>query len=299
MIYTLTLNPSLDYVMQVDSVIPCSVNRSSGEKFHFGGKGINVSAVLTEFGVENVALGFAGGFTGDELLSKLTENGIDHDFIRLSAGLTRVNVKICGKGTTEINGAGPEITDADMEKLCKKIEGLKKGDTLVLAGSIPPSLPSDTYEKILSRLSPVGVRTVVDASGALLTNTLKYRPYLIKPNKSELSDIAGKDLSAEEEIVSEARKLQSAGAMNVLVSMGGDGAILIDENGKLHKRTVPNGAEVNPVGAGDSAVAGFLAGAENGYETALLYAVASGSATAFSEGLATGEEIFKLMGEER
>ena len=298
MIYTLTLNPSLDYIMKPGSVKIGSVNRSAGEEISFGGKGINVSAVLQELGVESVALGFAAGFTGEELLAMLNRRGIRHDFIRLPSGLTRVNVKLVGEDVTEINGAGPEITEADMKALHKRLSRLEKGDTLVLAGSIPPSLPQNTYESILCLLDGREIRVVVDATDSLLTSTLRHHPFLIKPNLDELSHIAGAPLVTDEDVVREAKALQEKGAVNVMVSLGGDGAILLDENGKVHKRRAFKGVARNTVGAGDSAVAGFLAGVKNGYDHALLLACAAGGATAFSDSLATREEISKLIGEE-
>ncbi len=297
MIYTLTLNPSLDYVMQTERLVSGAVNRSTGESISFGGKGINVSAVLLELGVDSVALGFAGGFTGDELLRMMDTRGIVNDFVRLGTGLTRVNVKLVGDGATEINGAGPEITEADMTALYERLNRLAEGDTLVLAGSIPPSLPADTYERILDRLDGRGIRVAGDASGDLLTGALKHRPFLIKPNIDELTGIAGVPLETEDDVIREAKELQAMGAVNVLVSLGKDGAILLDENGNIHKRCAFAGHERNAVGAGDSAVAGFLAGVDEGYDRALLLACAAGAATAFSDSLATREEIFKLIGE--
>lgn len=299
MIYTLTLNPALDYVMDLPCLKTGEVNRSGGEKLFFGGKGINVSLVLSELGVKSTALGFIAGFTGDALEDALVKTGIRCDFCRLSEGNTRINVKLRGKTVTEINGTGPAVTSADMESLLEKLDALKHGDTLVLAGSIPPTLRSDTYEMILSRLDGRGVRYVVDASGRLLTETLKHRPYLIKPNFHELSEIAGAALLSEEDVIFHAEKLREAGAQNVLVSLGADGAILIDEEGTVRKRRAFRGVQVNSVGAGDSAVAGFLAGVENGYEGALLFACAAGGASAFSEGLAKREDILKLIEESK
>ena len=298
MIYTLTLNPALDYVMHTNGVQAGAVNRSREEMIFFGGKGINVSFVLKELGLASTALGFIGGFTGDALEKEVVSHGVKADFCHLPNLLTRINVKLIGDSVTEINGAGPVITDDDMEMLFKKLDALKEGDTLVLAGSIPQGLAKNTYAAILSRLEGRGVKAVVDTSGEALVEALMHRPYLIKPNRDELSEIAGAALSSEEDVIRYAKKLKEAGAVNVLVSLGADGAILVDEFGKVHTRRAFEGKQINSVGAGDSALAGFLAGAENGYEHALLLACAAGAATAFSEGLATRKEICDFVGEE-
>ena len=294
MIYTLTLNPALDYVMHTNGVQTGAVNRSREEMIFFGGKGINVSFVLKEFGLASTALGFIGGFTGDALENEVASHGVKADFCRLPNSLTRINVKLIEDSVTEINGAGPVITEDDMEKLYEKLDGLKEGDTLVLAGSIPQGLAKNTYAAILSRLEGRGIKAVVDTSGEALVEALKYRPYLIKPNLDELSEIAGASLSSEEDVIRCAKNLKEAGAVNVLVSLGADGAILVDEFGKVHSRRAFKGEQINSVGAGDSALAGFLAGAENGYVHALLLACAAGAATAFSEGLAKADEIKRL-----
>ena len=297
MIYTVTFNPAIDYVVFMDHLKSGEVNRTIKEDVFVGGKGINVSAVLNELDIQSRALGFVAGFTGDALEKNLRNKGIDTDFVRLSEGLSRINVKIKAKTETDINGQGPEIGEDAIRELFEKLDLLKNGDTLVLAGSIPNTLPEDIYERILERLYLKGVRFVVDATGKLLENVLKYRPFLIKPNNFELSEIFGRELKTEEDIVEHARLLRQRGAKNVIVSMAGDGSILVDENDKVHKMGVPKGKVVNSVGSGDSMVAGFLAGLIKGndYESALKMGAAAGSATAFSEGLAAKEDIYRLL----
>ena len=301
MIYTLTFNPALDYIMRLPVLREGETNRAASTALQFGGKGINVSLVLAEMGVESVALGFVAGFTGEALSAHLAAVGVQTDFIPLPEGLTRINVKLkTPEGDhpeTEINAAGPAIPTECLEALYRKLDALSAEDTLVLAGSIPPSLPRDTYCRILARLSGRGIRFVVDAEGALLTETLPYSPFLIKPNRTELEGIAGRPLSTEAELRSAAAHLQEQGARNVLVSLGGDGAILLDENGHFHSAAALPVTAVNTVGAGDSAVAGFLAGAEQGYGYALMMAMVCGAATAAGEGLATGADIERLMKE--
>lgn len=295
MIYTVTFNPAIDYVMYTQGVKMGETNRSSNEEIYFGGKGINVSLVLKELGIGSKALGFIAGFTGLAIESYLKEKGINTDFVRLNGGFSRINVKIKGGEETEINGRGPEIDDDKIEEFLLKTDDIKDGDTLILSGSIPGSMPNDIYEKILERLSDKNIRIVVDATGDLLKNTLKYKPFLIKPNKEELGDLFGKTLETIEDIVDCAKKLKDMGAENVLVSMAGDGAVLVDADGNVHVEPAKNGVVVNSVGAGDSMVAGFLAGADKGYDYALKLGNASGAATAFSRGLASKEEIDRLM----
>lgn len=295
MIYTVTFNPALDYILKTDDFNLGTTNRSVFEEITFGGKGINVSYVLSQLGVENTALGLVAGFTGEELLRKINSTGIKTDFIKLSSGNTRINVKIKGNAETEINASGPPITQNDIEQLFKKLENLCEKDVLVLAGSIPKCLPDNIYENILSKLQGKGIRFVVDATGELLLNVLKYNPFLIKPNLAELEDIVGEILDSEEKIISAAFKLKKMGAVNVLVSLGKNGALLIDEFGNVHRQSVLGGKPVNTVGAGDSTVAGFLAGCDNGYEYALRLGVAAGGATACSQYLATKEEILSLL----
>lgn len=297
MIYTVTFNPALDYIVHMDFFLTGEVNRTTQEEIYYGGKGINVSTILTNLGVPNKALGFIAGFTGDAIERGVRELNIQTDFIRLPAGFSRINVKIKAGAETEINGQGPEIRPEDIDALVEKLDHLVKGDILVLAGSIPKTLPENIYEKILGRLQDREILFVVDATKDLLLNVLKYKPFLIKPNNKELGEMFGKTLRTDEEIILYANKLRELGARNVLVSMAGDGAILVTEQGGCHKMGVPNGRVINSVGAGDSMVAGFLAGfIESGnYETALKIGTAAGSATAFSLGLATKEEIINVL----
>ena len=295
MIYTVTFNPALDYILKLKDFSLGITNRSFEEIIDFGGKGINVSYVLSQLGIENTALGFVAGFTGRELIRKVNEAGINTDFINLKDGNTRINVKIKGDTETEINAAGPKISPEDLDLLYSKLEKLSEGDTLILAGSIPSTLPDDIYENILSRLQDRNIRFVVDATGKLLLKVLKYKPFLIKPNAAELEEIFGCTLNNDEEIVSAAVKLKEKGAVNVLVSLGSKGAILVDEFGKVHFQEVLGGKPVNTVGSGDSMVAGFLAGCENGYDFALRLGAAAGGATACSQALATKAEILALL----
>ena len=299
MIYTLTLNPALDYIIRLPSVREGATNRAVSTALQFGGKGINVSLVLSELGVENTALGFAAGFTGAALTAYLTDRGIRADFIPLPEGLTRINVKLkTPEGAhpeTEINASGPAIPADCMDALYRKLDGLAEGDTLVLAGSIPTSLSKNTYRAIMERLAGRGIRFAVDAEGALLTETLPFRPFLIKPNRAELEGIMGQELPTDNHLKEAAAELQRRGAMNVLVSLGGDGALLLDENGEYHRAAALPIAPVNTVGAGDSTVAGFLAGFDRGYGYALQLAMACGGATAAGEGIATKEMIQELM----
>ena len=285
MIYTVTFNPAIDYVAQLPGALQLGViNRNSAEAFQFGGKGINVSNVLTALGFDSTALGFIAGFTGDGLEKGLQEMGLDTRFIRVQQGMTRINVKIKAMEETEINGLGPVITQVDMDALYNQLDGLQPGDTLVLSGSIPACLPSDTYEAIMAHLQNRGIQIVVDATRELLVNVLKYHPFLIKPNNHELGEIFGKELPTDTEIVDCAKKLQDMGGRNILVSMAGDGALLLDEHGNCHRTGCPKGTVVNSVGAGDSMVAGFLAGwlQTRDYGYALKLGTAAGSATAFS-----------------
>lgn len=296
MVYTVTFNPAIDYVVHTGEMKLGATNRSEREEMYFGGKGINVSIVLRELGIDSKAFGFTAGFTGEAIEKGLADVGIDTDFVRLEKGNSRINVKIKASEETELNGQGPDIDDKAISALFEKLDKLSDGDTLVLAGSIPSSLPADIYERILERLSGRNIRAVVDATKDLLLNVLKYKPFLIKPNNHELGEMFGVTLNSDEEIETYARKLQEMGAVNVLVSMAGDGAILIDEYGKMHRCGVCKGVVKNSVGAGDSMVAGFIAGVLNGdYEYALKLGTAAGGATAFSDGLATKEEIIELV----
>ena len=260
MIYTITFNPAVDYVVYTDELQVGKVNRSKSEEIYFGGKGINVSMVLNELGIKSKAMGFVAGFTGAAIEKGLTDAGIETDFVHLNKGFTRINVKIKSHAETELNGQGPEIPTEKLDELFDRLDGIKDGDGVILAGSIPSYLPSDIYERILERLKDRNIRAVVDATDDLLVNVLKYRPFLIKPNNFELGDIFGVTINTNEEIVKYAGKLKDMGAVNVLVSMAGDGAILLDEFGKTHVCGVCKGQVKNSVGAGDSMVAGFLAG---------------------------------------
>lgn len=293
MIYTVTLNPALDYVMKVGNIRYDDINRSESEEIYYGGKGINVSVILTRLGVENKALGFVGGFTGEKLYEMLKKDGIDCDFNILKNGYTRINVKIKAQTELDVNAQGPAIDEEDIALLLEKLDGIKQGDFLVLAGSIPNTLPDDIYERILSRLDGRGINFVVDATGDLLKNVLKYKPFLIKPNHHELGDLFKVEAKSEQDIVLYAKKLQEMGARNVLVSRAKDGATLIDELGNVTTFENVEGELVNSVGCGDSMVGGFLAGwIEKGdYSYALKLGAACGNATAFSQELATADEI--------
>lgn len=292
MIYTVTFNPAVDYVVFCGSIRAGEVNRAENEQFFFGGKGINVSLVLNELGIKSTALGFTAGFTGEAIEKGVAKAGVLTDFVHLKSGFSRINVKIKSSAETEINGNGPVIGKEDISELFSKLSRLSDGDMLVLAGSVPKSLPGDIYEQILGRLSGKNIKFVVDAQKDLLLNTLKYKPFLIKPNLSELEEMFNTTLGNRGEIAARAEKLREMGAKNVLVSMAGDGAMLLDENGKLHTAAACKGVVRNSVGAGDSMVAGFIAGAQSGdYEYALKLGTAAGGATAFSDGLAAGEEI--------
>lgn len=296
MVYTVTFNPAIDYVVHTGEMKLGATNRSEKEEMYFGGKGINVSIVLRELGIDSKALGFTAGFTGEAIEKGLSEMGIDADFVRLKNGNSRINVKIKSTEETELNGQGPDIDEAAINALFAKLDRLSDGDTLILAGSIPSSLPSDIYEKILGRLSGRNIKTVVDATKDLLLNVLKYKPFLVKPNNHELGEMFGAELKTDEEIEKYARKLQEMGAVNVLISMAGDGAMLIDEYGKMHRCGVCRGTVRNSVGAGDSMVAGFTAGSLKGdYEYALKLGTAAGGATAFSDGLAEKAKIDELL----
>lgn len=293
MIYTVTFNPSLDYIVDVENFQLGLTNRTSSEQILPGGKGINVSTVLGNLGIRNKALGFAAGFTGEELIRRLQEMRVDADFIRIADGISRINLKLRSIDGTEINGAGPQISPEKVEELMRKLEVLGEGDVLFLAGSIPASMPDDMYEQIMERLDGKKVMTVVDATRDLLVRVLKYHPFLVKPNNHELGEIFGVELKTREEVVPYGKKLQELGARNVLISMAGEGAVLVAENGEIYKKPVPKGTLVNGVGAGDSMVAGFMAGwlDRQDYRHAFYMGIAAGSASAFSENLATADEI--------
>lgn len=296
MIYTVTFNPSLDYVVQVDHFQGDAVNRTSEEHVYPGGKGNNVAVIASNLGMKSRALGFKAGFTGTAMEQMLREFGCDTDFIALDEGVTRINVKVKSDDEFEINGQGPMIPEDKIQQLYDKLDKLERDDVLVLSGSIPNTLPDDMYERIMERLDGSDVRISVDATKDLLLNVLKYHPFLIKPNNHELGEMFGVTLENDDEIAEYARRLQKMGARNVLVSMAGDGAILISEDGKVLKQIPPEGKVVNSVGAGDSMVAGFLTGylKTGNYEEALKLGTAAGSATAFTSWLADSEAIDKF-----
>ena len=296
MIYTVTFNPSLDYIVSVEDFKLGITNRTSSELMLPGGKGINVSTVLGNLGIENTALGFAAGFTGEEIIRQVEHMGIRSDFIMVPDGISRINLKLKSIDGTEINGCGPEISEAAVAELMEKLEVLGEEDVLVLAGSIPSSMPDDIYRRILKRLQGRGVTAVVDATKDLLLNVLEYRPFLVKPNNHELGEIFQVELWDRKSVVSYARKLQEMGAQNVLVSMAGEGAVLAAQDGTVYETPAPEGTLVNGVGAGDSMVAGFLAGwmEKQDFRHAFYMGVSAGSASAFSERLATREEIKRI-----
>ncbi|EEH99572.1 1-phosphofructokinase [Clostridium tertium] len=297
MIYTITFNPALDYIVRVQDFKLGQVNRTSYEEVYAGGKGINVSIVLKNLDVENVALGYIAGFTGEEIENKIKAFGCNTDFIKLNNGMSRINVKLKSNEESEINGQGPSISDQDLEELYRKLELLREGDILVLAGSIPATLPKNIYEIIMERLSGKGIRFIVDATGELLLNVLKYKPFLIKPNHHELAELFNATIENEDDIVIYAKKLREMGAQNVLISRAGDGAIFVTEKDEIIKSDVPKGTLINSVGAGDSMVGGFIAGylKNKSLEEAFKMGVATGSASAFSEGLATKEKVYELL----
>ncbi len=297
MIYTVTFNPSLDYIVSVNHFKPGEVNRTVAELMFPGGKGINVSMVLKNLGYDSVALGFMAGFTGDEIVRLLEEKRINSDFISVASGMSRINVKLRSDEESEINGMGPEIGKADIQKLYSQLDRLKEGDVLVLAGSIPSVMPESMYMYIMRYLSGRGIDIIVDATKDLLLNVLEYHPFLIKPNTHELGEIFGVKLKTKEDVIPYARRMQEKGARNVLVSMAGEGALLVTEEGRVYESMPPKGEVKNSVGAGDSMVAGFLAGylSSHDYEQAFYMGLCTGSASAFSDNLATREEVENLL----
>ncbi len=297
MVYTVTFNPALDYVLNVKNLQSKDINRTEAEQLFYGGKGINVSVILTRLGIENEALGFVGGFSGKQLNTMLQADGIHTDFVCLKNGITRINVKIKSEQDFDINANGPEISHDELEQLFEKLNKIKRDDFLVLAGSIPPSMNNDIYEKILEKLSTKGIHFIVDATGDLLLNVLKFKPLLIKPNHHELAELFSADINNLDDIKTYAARLQNMGAENVLVSRGKDGAALLDKNARLHiSKNIP-GEIKSAVGCGDSMVAGFIAGfiKTGSFEYALKLGSACGNATAFSDTLATKEEIHKIL----
>lgn len=297
MIYTITFNPALDYIVKMEEFNLGHVNRSGNEFVYAGGKGINVSIVLNNLGVKSKALGFIAGFTGDEIERRVRDFGCDTEFIKLSSGMSRINVKIKADVESEINGGGPDISEEALNNLYSQLDKLAEGDILVLAGSVPKTMPTDVYERIMERLQEKNVKFIVDTTGESLLKVLKYNPFLIKPNHYELGDLFGVKLNNKEDVIEYAKKLKNMGAQNVIISMAGDGAVLIDSNGDVTTSNVPKGIVKNSVGAGDSMVAGFIAGYLNSekVEEGFKLGVATGSASAFSEGLATKDYVYELL----
>lgn len=297
MIYTITFNPALDYIVKMEDLNVGHVNRTESEEIYAGGKGINVSIVLKNLGIENTALGYIAGFTGKEIERRVKEFGCSTDFIELENGMSRINVKIKSSKESEINGSGPDINDEALNELYKKLDALKTDDILVLAGSIPKTLPKNIYENIMKRLDGRGIKFVVDTTGELLMNVLKYKPFLIKPNHHELAELFSVKLESKDDIVKYAKELVKLGAQNVVISMAGDGAILVDSDFNVTMSDVPKGVLKNSVGAGDSMVAGFITGylKNNDIVEAFKMGVATGSASAFSEGLATEDKVYELL----
>ena len=297
MIYTVTLNPSIDYIVRLDKLVNGITNRTTSEEYYYGGKGINVSCVLAELDMDSTAYGFVAGFTGDAIEKGIRNDRIITDFIKLKHGISRINVKIKAGEETEINCQGPHIDERELERLLQKIDRISAGDILVLAGSIPNTMPDNTYEIMIERIKHKKVRIVVDATKQLLVNSLKYKPFLIKPNRQELSEIFNVEVKTEDDIEKYAKELQKMGALNVLISLGGEGAMLIDEFGNKHKAGVLKEKVINTVGSGDSMVAGFIAGYEQkkDYAYALKLGSVCGNATAFLSGLATRAKIDELL----
>lgn len=309
MIYTITFNPSLDYVVSVNKFEAGKINRTVSEAIFAGGKGINVSTVLKELGVESVALGFIAGFTGMELQRKLQEQGLNTDFIAVQEGHTRINMKLRSDiliepetdgvwhQETEVNGQGPVVSEAELKQLFQKVDGLSAEDVLVISGSVCRGVPQSIYADLVKLCNEKELPVIVDASSVLLWNVLEHSPFLIKPNKDELEDLFYRDIETKEEVIFYAKELQNRGAKNVLVSLGKDGAVLVAKDGKVYEMEAPQGEVINSVGAGDSMVAGFLAGylESQSYENALELGICAGSATAFSEGLARKEDIDKFV----
>lgn len=296
MTYTVTFNPSLDYIVSVNDFQLGLTNRTDSELILPGGKGINVSTILMNLGIDSTAFGFAAGFTGEEIIREVEAMGIRSDFIKIDSGISRINLKLKNIDGTEINGSGPEISEEKIEELLRKLDILGEGDILVLAGSIPASMPADMYSTIMERLQHKNVTFIVDATKDLLINVLKYKPFLIKPNNHELGELFDVKLTTREEVIPYGKKLQKQGARNVLISMAGEGAVLVAEDGSVYEAPAPKGTLVNAVGAGDSMVAGFTAGwiEKKDYRHAFYMGVSAGSASAFSEYLATKEEIMDL-----
>ena len=296
MVYTLTLNPSLDYMMPVRQLRIGATNRSEGEQIRIGGKGINVSILLRSLGVENLALGIAAGFTGEELLRRMNEEGIRHDFLMGGEGFTRINVKLLSEEETEINGSGPVIGESETQALLRQLAEIHSGDYLVISGSAPRGIPEDFLDRLLGKAIQQGAEIVLDISGPALRQALRYRPFLIKPNQRELEEVLGVSIPDREQALLHGKKLQELGARNVLISLGAEGAVLLDEKGGVYSKKAPDGLLVSSVGAGDSMVAGFLAGwiQSHAYDQAFCMGLAAGSASAFSWDMAKPEDVLRL-----
>lgn len=296
MVYTLTLNPSLDYMMPVRQLRIGATNRSEGEQIRIGGKGINVSILLRRLGVENLALGVAAGFTGEELLRRMDDMGLHQAFLRCEGGCTRINVKLLSEKETEINGSGPVIGEAETQALLRQIAKIRSGDFLVISGSVPRGIPEDFLDRLLGKDIQQGAEIVLDISGPALRQALRYRPFLIKPNQHELEEVLGVSIPNREQALLHGKKLQELGARNVLISLGAEGAVLLDEKGGVYSKKAPDGLLVSSVGAGDSMVAGFLAGwiQSHAYDQAFCMGLAAGSASAFSWDMAEPEEVLRL-----
>lgn len=299
MVYTITFNPAIDYILQVENLKLGKINRTKTEKIFPGGKGLNVSIVLKNLGIENTAIGFIAGFTGEELKREIEDRGIKTDFIKVNKGITRINIKINSNKETAINGNGPQITEENIDELLNKIEKIQKEDMVVISGNIPKGINSNIYEIICKKLEKKQIPFIVDATQELLINVLKNKPFLIKPNKEELEETFNAKIKTKEEIILHAKKLQQKGAENVLISLGGDGAILVDSKEKIYYSKAPKGKVVNTVGAGDSMIAGFIAGYNRSGDIgqAFKIGIAAGSASSFSMELATLEEVNNLLKE--
>ena len=296
MVYTLTLNPSLDYMMPVRQLRIGATNRSEGEQIRIGGKGINVSILLRSLGVENLALGIAAGFTGEELLRRMNEEGICHDFLMGGEGFTRINVKLLSEEETEINGSGPVIGESETQALLRQLAEIHSGDYLVISGSAPRGIPEDFLDRLLGKAIQQGAEIVLDISGPALRRALRYHPFLIKPNQRELEEILSVSIPDRKQALLHGKKLQELGARNVLISLGAEGAVLLDEKGGVYSKKAPDGLLVSSVGAGDSMVAGFLAGwiQSHAYDQAFCMGLAAGSASAFSWDIAKPEDVLRL-----
>ncbi len=298
MVYTVTLNPAVDYVVELDNLKMGDINRTSNEKIFFGGKGINVSIVLQRLGIETTAMGFIAGFTGKALENSLRFEGVHTDFLEAD-GFTRINIKIKSSPETELNGSGPFVDEQLLMGLIERLKLLKNDDIVVLSGSLPASLKSNTYKRIIDELKDTGVKIVLDTSGPALKEAVSSSPYLIKPNLAEMSSLLNKKLTVESEVIEGAKRLQKFGARNILVSMGPMGAIFVGEDGTVMREEAKRGRVINTVGSGDSMVAGFIAGLPGGLRSALRLGIAAGSATAFSEGLATKNEIMQIFSDKQ